>query len=397
MARDVYIVSALRTPIAKAGTPKRRGTLEAVRPDDLIAYTMQALLARMPALSPAAVDDVVIGCAFPEAEQGFNIGRIAALRAGFPVTTTGVTVNRFCASGLQAIIAANDAIAMGRIDVAIAGGVESMTRLPMAGNQPFLNPALTGSHSATYVSMGMTAENVANQYKVTRDDQDAFAVESHRRAIAAQQEGRFTDEIAPLSFQRVVYEEGRAVEREITLAADEGPRADTSKESLARLKPAFTATGSVTAGNASQISDGAAAVLLASAEAVATHGITPLARIVSFATAGNDPAIMGVAPIDAIPKALARAGLSRDDLSVIEINEAFASQSVAIIRALELDPTKVNVNGGAIALGHPLGCTGARIFTTALAETRRRGGRYFGVGMCVGGGQGAFAIAERLG
>lgn len=396
MSRDVFIIDAVRTPIAKAGTPKRRGTLEMVRPDDLIAIAIEAILGRTPTLPPPAIDDLVIGCAFPEAEQGFNIGRIAALRAGLPFTTTGMTVNRFCASGLQAIISAHDAIAMGRVDVAIAGGVESMTRLPMAGNQPFLNPALTGSHSDTYLSMGMTAENVAHQFSVSRNDQDAFAYESHRRAVAAQGAGHFAEEIAPVSVARVIYEGGKAVEKTITLTADEGPRPDTSTESLARLKPAFTATGSVTAGNASQISDGAAAVLLASAEAVATHHLTPRARIASFATTGNNPAIMGVAPIDAIPKALARAGLTRDSLDIIEINEAFASQCLAIIKALELDPAKVNVNGGAIALGHPLGCTGARIFATALNEATRRGSTYFGVGMCVGGGQGAFAVAERL-
>jgi acetyl-CoA acyltransferase len=355
MSRDVFIIDAVRTPIAKAGTPKRRGTLEMVRPDDLIAITIESILSRTPTLPPPAIDDLVIGCAFPEAEQGFNIGRIAALRAGLPFTTTGMTVNRFCASGLQAIVTAHDAIAM-----------------------------------------GMTAENVAHQFSVSRADQDAFAYESHRRAVTAQEAGHFAGEITPISVARVLYEGGKAVEKTISLTVDEGPRPDTSAESLARLKPAFTATGSVTAGNASQISDGAAAVLLASAEAVATHRLTPRARIASFATTGNNPAIMGVAPIDAIPKALARAGLTRDALDIIEINEAFASQCLAIIRTLELDPTKVNVNGGAIALGHPLGCTGARIFATALSEATRRGSTYFGVGMCVGGGQGAFAVAERL-
>jgi acetyl-CoA acyltransferase len=397
MARDVFIVKAVRTPVAKAGTPKRRGTLEFVRPDDLIALTIQGLLERVPNLPTDAIDDVVIGSAFPEAEQGFNIGRIAALRAGLPVTTTGMTVNRFCASGLQAIIAANDSIAMGRCGIAIAGGVESMTRIPMAGHQPFLNPALAGAQSSTYISMGMTAENVAREYKISREDQDAFAVESHRRAIAAQREDRFVDETVEISLNRVVYENGRAVERSVSLITDEGPRADTSPESLAKLKPAFTTTGSVTAGNASQISDGAAAVLLASEDAIKAHNLTPLARIISFATTGNDPALMGVAPINAIPKALNLAGLSHSDLGVIEINEAFASQSVAIIRTLGLNPTVVNPNGGAIALGHPLGCTGARIFTTALHEAQRKSARYFGVGMCIGGGQGAFAVAETLG
>jgi acetyl-CoA acyltransferase len=361
-----------------------------------MALTLQGLLERLPNLPSDAIDDVVIGSAFPEAEQGFNIGRIASLRAGLPVTTTGVTVNRFCASGLQAIIAANDAIAMGRCSSAIAGGVESMTRIPMAGHQPFLNPALAGAHSATYISMGMTAENVAREFKITREDQDTFAVESHRRAIAAQREGRFTDEIVPINLTREVYEDGRAVERTVSLLADEGPRADTSPESLVKLNPAFTATGSVTAGNASQISDGAAAVFLASDEVVKAHQLTPIARIMSFATTGNDPALMGVAPIDAIPKALSRAGLTHSDLGVIEINEAFASQSVAIIRTLGLNPAIVNPNGGAIALGHPLGCTGARIFTTALHEATRRAARYFGVGMCIGGGQGAFAVVERV-
>lgn len=391
--REAVIVAAVRTPIGKA----KKGALRHVRPDDLGALVVREALARVPGLKPEAVDDVIFGCAIPEAEQGLNIARIIALRAGLPTTVPGVTVNRFCSSGLQAIADAAQRIMCGFADVIVAGGVESMSLVPMTGNKVSPNPYLVDHFPEVYMSMGHTAERVARRFGITREDQDAFALRSHRRAAAAIAEGRFRDEIVPVEVpERGVDEDGRLVERTRLFDTDEGVRPDTSLEALARLKPVFAVDGTVTAGNASQTSDGAAAVVVMAAEKAEELGVKPLGVFRSFAVAGVDPDIMGVGPVEAIPKALKLAGVRQQDVDLIELNEAFASQAVHCIRALELDEERVNVNGGAIALGHPLGCTGARQTVTLLYELARRKGRYGVVSMCIGGGMGAAGVFEVL-
>ena len=390
---DAVIVSAVRTPVGKAP----QGQLRFTRPDDLAATALQAALARVPGLDPALVDDVVIGCAMPEAEQGLNVARIASLRAGIPHTAAAVTVNRFCASGLEAIANAADRIRSGGAEVVLAGGTESMSLVPMGGHKVAPNPSLVASYPDVYLTTGLVAENHAGDYGLSREVQDAYAFESHRRAVAAQDAGRFADEMAPVTTMRVAASGSGALAAEsITLASDEGPRRDTSIEVLAKLRPAFHVRGTVTAGNASQMSDGAAAAVVMSASRAAALGLRPIARLVTYATAGVAPERFGIGPVPAVRKALARAGLTLADIDLIELNEAFASQVLACAHDLELDLAKVNVNGGAIALGHPLGCTGAKLTATLLHELRRRGGRYGIVTMCVGGGMGAAAIFESL-
>ena len=389
--RDVVIVSAVRTAIGKAP----RGTLRATRPDDLAAFAIAGALERVPALDRSEIEDVVLGCAMPEAEQGLNVARIASLRAGLPVGCSAMTVNRFCASGLQAIALAAERIAAGAAEAVVAGGVESMSYVPMSGNKPSLNPWLVEHWPGVYLSMGLTAERVAKKHGITREQADEFALSSHRKALEAAAAGRFAEEIVPVPVVRTeIGAKGKAVRTENMFAADEGPRADTSMEALAKLKPAFHANGIVTAGNASQTSDGAAATALMSAERAAQLGVEPMARFVAFATAGCEPEEMGIGPVHAIPKALRLAGLKLEDIGLIELNEAFAAQALAVMKLLELDPARVNVNGGAIALGHPLGCTGAKLTATLLHEMRRRSVRYGMVTMCVGGGMGAAGIFE---
>jgi acetyl-CoA acyltransferase len=377
---DAVIVSSVRTAVGKAG----RGALARTRPDDLAAVAIQGALARVPAVTGDMVDDVVLGCAMPEAEQGMNVARIASLRAGIPHAAAAMSVNRFCASGLQAISLAHDAVAAGRARVAVAGGTESMSLIPMGGHKISPNPTLLDLQPDSYLGMGMTAELVARKYGIDRESQDAFALLSHQRAVSAIDDGRFADAIVPVPVNGHGFD------------TDEGPRRDTDAAALARLRPAFSAEGTVTAGNSSQMSDGAAATILMSADRAKELGLAPLARLVTYAVAGVPPEIMGIGPIEAIPKALKQAGLSLADIDLIELNEAFAAQSLAVIRALGLDPEKVNVNGGAIALGHPLGCTGAKLTAQILSELRRRNGRYGLVTMCVGGGMGAAGIFERL-
>jgi acetyl-CoA acyltransferase len=362
----------------------------------MLIAVIQDLMRRAAPLRPEDIDDVIIGCAFPEGEQGMNIGRMAALRAGLPISVPGQTVNRFCSSGLQTIADGAAAIMAGLADVVIAGGTESMSMVPMAGNKFSPNPGFAADQPEVYTSMGLTAENVSVRYGVSREDQDAFALASHQKAIAAIDAGRFREEIVPLKVEIVeAGGKGRSV-REFVFEVDEGPRRDTSAESLAKLKPAFKQKGSVTAGNSSQMSDGAAGVVVMSAEKAKAVGLKPLARFVTYAVGGVPPEIMGVGPVEAIPKALRRAGLKLDDIELIELNEAFAAQSLAVLRTLEIDPERANVNGGAIALGHPLGCTGAKLTTQLLSEMRRRKLRYGMVTMCIGGGMGAAGIFESL-
>jgi acetyl-CoA acyltransferase len=390
--REAVIVSAVRTAVGKA--PK--GTLRDTRPDEMGAAVIREALRRAEGLEAGEVEDVIMGCAMPEAEQGMNVARAAAIRAGLPVETSAMTINRFCSSGLQSIAIAADRVRTGSADVIVAGGLETMSLIPMGGHVIRPNPYLVEHYPDFYLNMGLATENVARKYEVSREEQDAFALRSHRRAAAAQDAGKFDDEIVPLS---VAFEElderGRKQRRETTFAKDEGVRRDTSEESLAKLKPAFHARGTITAGNASQMSDGAAAVVVMSDERARSLGLRPLARFVAYATAGCPPEEMGIGPVHAIPKALKIAGLTADQLDLIELNEAFAAQSLAVVRTLGLDPEKVNVNGGAIALGHPLGCTGAKLTATVLRELERRGGRYAMVTMCVGGGMGAAGIFER--
>ncbi len=391
--REAVIVSSVRTPVGKAF----KGSLATVRPDDLAAVAIRGALEKVPQLDPAEIDDVILGCAFPEAEQGLNVARLALLLAGIPDTVPGQTVNRFCSSGLQSIAMAAQNVMTGMADVVLAGGVESMTRVPMTGNKIMVNPDLVKTVPDSYLNMGLTAENVAERFGISREDQDAFAVESHRKAIAAQNEGRFDAEIVPVEVTR--YRPGKDGQPETETfvhGRDEGPRADTSLEVLAKLRPAFRQGGTVTAGNSSQMSDGAAVCVVMSAERARELGVEPLARFVSFAVGGVDPAVMGIGPVVAIPKALKVAGLGLGDIDLIELNEAFASQSLYVIRELGLNPEIVNVNGGAIALGHPLGCTGAKLTATLLHEIRRRKGRYGLVSMCIGGGMGAAGIFENL-
>ena len=403
--QDAYIVAAARTPIGKA--PK--GMFRHLRPDDLLVHALRAALAQVPSLDPKAIEDAIVGCAIPEAEQGLNVARIGALLAGLPETVGGVTVNRFCASGLTALAMAADRIRVGEADVMIAAGTESMSMVPMMGNRPSLNPrVLLDENIGIAYGMGLTAEKVAQQWKVSREAQDAFALESHRRALAAQQAGEFADEIAPIE---IVTKFPDLATRELavstrTVALDEGPRAETSLEALAKLRPAFAAAkdpggkatglGTVTAGNSSQTSDGAGALIVASEAAVKRFGLTPLARFVSFSVRGVPPQIMGIGPKEAIPAALARAGIAQDALDWIELNEAFAAQALAVIGDLGLDAAKVNPMGGAIALGHPLGATGAIRAATVVHALRRHQLKYGMVTMCVGTGMGAAGVFERV-
>jgi acetyl-CoA acyltransferase len=394
--QDAYIVAATRTPIGKAP----RGALKHVRPDDLLVSALRSLLASVPSFEPSRIDDVVVGCAMPEGPQGLNVARMGALLAGLPSSVAGVTVNRFCASGLTAIAIAADRIRVGEADAIIAAGTESMSQVPSQGNAPSLHPSLffDDANVAIAYGMGITAEKVADAWKVSRDDQDAFALESHRKAARAQQSGWFQSEITPLEFQERSPDlaSGRVTTKARTLSLDEGVRADTSLEALAKLRPAFAASGSVTAGNSSQTSDGAGALLLVSEKLLTELQLTPLARFVSFAVKGVPPEFMGIGPKEAIPAALALAGLKQDDLGWIELNEAFAAQSLAVMRELRLNPEVVNPMGGAIALGHPLGATGAIRAATVVHGLRRTQQRYGMVTMCVGTGMGAAGIFERL-
>ena len=391
--KEAVIVSAVRTAVGKA--PK--GTLKNTRPDDLGAAAIKEAVARVPNLDPVLIEDVIMGCAFPEAEQGMNVARTAMIAAGLPVETSAMTVNRYCSSGLQTIALAADRIATGGADVIVAGGLETMSMIPMGGNVLRPNPALVDNYPNYYLNMGLTAENLARKYEITREQADEFSFGSHQKALAAISEGKFKDEIVPVNvFVDEFDGSGRVRRKEIVCAQDEGPRNDTSLEGLAKLKPAFHANGTVTAGNSSQMSDGAAAVVVMSADKAAEIGAVPLARFVSFATAGCLPEEMGIGPVYAIPKALKMAGLTLDQIDVIELNEAFAAQGLSVMKVLEMDPAKVNVNGGAIALGHPLGCTGAKLTATLLQELKRRNARYGMVTMCVGGGMGAAGIFERI-
>jgi acetyl-CoA acyltransferase len=391
--RDAVIVSAVRTAVGKA--PK--GTLRTTRPDEMGASVIKEALARVPGLEVSEIEDVIMGCAMPEAEQGMNVARAAAIRAGLPVETSAMTINRFCSSGLQSIAMAADRIKSGGAEVIVAGGLETMSMIPMGGHIIRPNPYLVEHYPDFYLNMGLATENVARKYEVTREEQDEFALRSHTRAAAALDADKFKDEVVPL---HVVLEDmdenGKKQRREIVFDKDEGVRRDTSAEGLAKLKPAFHVKGTITAGNASQMSDGAAAAIVMSDARARALGAKPLARFVAYATAGCPPEEMGIGPVFAIPKALKLAGLTLNDIDVIELNEAFAAQSLAVIKTLGLDPDKVNVNGGAIALGHPLGCTGAKLTASILRELERRNGRYGMVTMCVGGGMGAAGILERL-
>ena len=390
--QDAVIVSATRTAVGKAPN----GTLKTVRPDEMAAVVIAEALRRAPGLDASEIDDVILGCAMPEAEQGLNVARIASLRAGVPVSASAVTINRFCSSGLQSIAFAAERIMCGFAQSVIAGGTESMSMVPMGGNKVAPNPALVDDYPDVYLSTGLVAENHARESAISREAQDAFALQSHQRALAAIDAGRFSEEITPLTFQISVPNGGGKPElRDVTFTQDEGPRRDTSPEALARLRAAFHAQGSVTAGNSSQMSDGAAAVIVTSGARAKELGLTPLARFVAFATAGVEPERFGIGPVPAIRKALKLAGLTLDDIGLVELNEAFAAQVLACLRELPIDPARLNVNGGAIALGHPLGCTGAKLTATLLHEMRRRNVRYGMVSMCVGGGMGAAGIFEK--
>jgi len=380
---DIVIVAAARTPIGKAPN----GVLRTTRPDDMAAHVIRALLDRTPGLDPALIDDVILGCAMPEAEQGLNVARIASLRAGIPVSASAVTVNRFCASGLEAIAQAAGRIATGSADVVIAGGTESMSLVPMGGHKVAPNPGLVRDYPDVYLSTGLVAENHARESGISREAQDTFALQSHQRALAAIDAGRFVDEIVPVDVPTLT--------GIVHVDTDEGPRRQTSAEALAGLRPAFHVKGTVTAGNSSQTSDAASAVILMSAARAEARGLTPLARFVGYATAGVKPELFGTGPVPAIRKLLERTGLTIDQMDLVELNEAFAAQVLACTKELPISNDRLNVNGGAIALGHPLGCTGARLTTSLLYELRRRNGRYGMVTMCVGGGMGAAAIFER--
>jgi len=393
MMRTAYIVKGYRTAVGKAG----RGAFRFMRPDDLAAQLIRKMMAEMPELDKDRIDDLIVGNAMPEAEQGLNVGRLISLMALDTVKVPGMTVNRYCSSGLETIAIATAKIQQGMADCIIAGGVESMSYIPMGGYKVTPNLAVARTNPDWYWSMGLTAEAVANEYKVSREDQDAFALQSHLKAIAAQQEGRFDKDIIPIDFEEVFLDEKEKRQtRKITVTKDEGPRADTNAEALAKLKPVFANGGSVTAGNSSQTSDGAAFVVVMSEEMVKELNITPIARLVSYAAAGVEPRIMGIGPVAAIPKALKLAGLKQDDIELIELNEAFASQSLAVVRTLGLDPSRINVNGGAIALGHPLGCTGGKLSVQLFNEMERRKQKYGMVTMCVGTGQGAAGVFEKL-
>ena len=404
--KEAVIVTSLRTAVGKAP----RGALRHTRPDDMAAAVISALLRQTPGLAPEEIEDVILGCAFPEAEQGHNMARIVSLRAGLPQSVPGMTINRFCSSGLQAIAMASERIMAGFADVIIAGGSESMSLVPMPGCRLAPNPYLVECHPDVYLNMGLTAENIAQQYKIARNEADAFALASHEKAIAAIRSGRYKGEIVPLEVTTTTVSEsgngpsngpsngsGFEPQSKTTIfEIDEGPRADSSLEALAKLKPVFHAEGTVTAGNSSQMSDGAAGSVVMSAERAKALGLKPLARFLAFATAGVPPEIMGIGPVAAIPKALRLAGLTLQQIDLIELNEAFAAQALAVIREAGLDPAKVNVNGGAVALGHPLGCTGAKLTATLLHEMKRRGSRYGMVTMCIGGGMGAAGVFENL-
>jgi acetyl-CoA acyltransferase len=391
---EAVIVAAARTAVGKAPA----GSLRTVRPDEMAAAVIAEVIRRAPGVEARDVDDVILGCAMPEAEQGLNVARIASLRAGIPVEASAVTVNRFCSSGLQSIAFAAERVMCGFTQLVVAGGTESMSMVPMGGNKVSPNPALVDDYPDVYLSTGLVAENHARESHITREEQDAFALRSHQRAVAAIDAGRFADEITPLTFRTSVQPNGPGTHeiREVTFNKDEGPRRDTSAEALAKLRPAFHANGTVTAGNSSQTSDGAAAVLVTSAAMAKERGLQPLARFVTFATAGVRPELFGIGPVPAIRKALKLAGLSLDDIGLVELNEAFAAQVLACLRELPIDPDRLNVNGGAIALGHPLGCSGAKLTTTILNEMKRRSVRYGMVTMCVGGGMGAAGIFERM-
>ena len=388
--RDVVIASSVRTPVGRA----IKGTLRATRPDELAAVAIKGALERVPQLDVKEIDDVVLGCAMPEAEQGMNVARIASLRAGVPVEVSAMTINRFCSSGLQAIAIAAERIMTGGAEVILAGGTESMSMIPMGGHKISPNPWLVDHYPDAYLSMGLTAERLAHRFGITREAADEFSLQSHQKAVAAIQAGKFDDEVVPVSVTFSSPNGSKPKKHEIVFKVDEGPRADTSLEALSLLKPAFHAKGTVTAGNSSQMSDGAAVAVVMSAKRALALGIKPLARYVSFATAGYKPEEMGLGPVFAIPKALEMAGLKLSDIDVIELNEAFATQSLAVIKEAGLDPQKVNPNGGAIALGHPLGCTGAKLTATIIREMKRRNSRYGMVTMCVGGGMGAAGIIE---
>ena len=390
--RDAVIVSAVRTPVGKAP----RGMLRNTRPDDLGAVAVRAAVERVTALDRKDIDDVIIGCAMPEAEQGMNMARVLALRAGLPVTASAMTINRYCASGLQAIALGCERIRAGGAEVIVAGGSESMSQVPMGGNKIAMNPWLAENYPGSYLAMGLTAERVAAQYGVSREDADLFSVESHRKAVQAIAAGNFQQEIVLVPVRVATPANGRPAVEEVEFTTDEGPRADTTPEALAKLKPAFHAKGVVTAGNSSQMSDGAAAVVVMSEDHARAIGAQPWARLVAYAYAGCEPELMGVGPVYAVPKALKMAGITLEQIEVIELNEAFATQSLAVIRTLGIDPARVNRNGGAIALGHPLGCTGAKLTATLLHEMNRSHARYGMVTMCVGGGMGAAGIFENL-
>ncbi|TQK54158.1 acetyl-CoA acyltransferase [Brevibacillus sp. AG162] len=391
--REAVIVAGARTAIGKA----KKGSLKDFHPVDMGAAVVSDLLRRVPQLDPADIEDIIMGTAVPEAEQGMNMARLIGLRAGLPTNVSGITINRFCSSGLQTIAYAAQQIMVGSSDVVVAGGVESMSLVPMLGHKIALNPTLVETKPEAYMSMGHTAEEVAKRYNISREDQDAFALQSHQRATAAIASGKFQDEIVPLTVkQHFVDEAGKVHVQERIFDKDEGARSDTTMEALAKLRPVFHVQGSVTAGNSSQTSDGAAAVLVMSAEKAAELGVEPIAKFRSFTVGGVDPDVMGIGPVVAIPKALKLAGISLEDVDLFELNEAFASQSIAVIRELGLDPEKVNVNGGAIALGHPLGCSGAKLTVQLLNEMKRRGGKYGVVTMCIGGGMGAAGVFEMI-
>ncbi len=390
--REVIIASSVRTPVGRAF----KGTLRATRPDELAAIAIKGALDRVPQLDPKEIEDVILGCAMPEAEQGMNVARIASLRAGLPVEVSAVTINRFCSSGLQAIAMAADRIMSGGAEVMVAGGTESMSMIPMGGNKISPNPWLVDHYPDAYLSMGLTAERLAERFKITRAECDEFSLRSHQKALAALAAGKFEEETVPVPVSFTTPNGSKPKRQEIIFKADEGPRADTSLEALAALKAAFHVKGVTTAGNSSQMSDGAAAAIVMSADRAKALGIAPLARYISFATAGYKPEEMGLGPVFAIPKALKLAGLKLSDIEVIELNEAFAAQSLAVIKEAGIDPDRVNPNGGAIALGHPLGCTGAKLTASVIRELKRRKARYGMVTMCVGGGMGAAGIFENL-
>ncbi len=387
-----YIVSSVRTAVGKA----KRGTLKNVRPEAMGAVAVREAIRRVDGLEPSQVDDVLVGCAMPEGSQGMNVGRIIALKAGLPDSVTGATVNRFCSSGLQTIVMASQAIATGQADCVVAGGAESMSLVPMAGFYFQPDPDLAGEWPEVYISMGHTAENLAEQYGISREEQDRFSLQSHQRALDAIAGGRFDEEVVALEVEETFFNENTTHTVQTTFRIDEGPRADTSVEALARLRPAFRNRGTVTAGNSSQMSDGAAASVVMSEQMMSHLGVDPMGRIVGFALAGVAPEVMGIGPVGAIAKVLKRTGLALKDIGLIELNEAFAAQALSVIKEVGLDEAIVNVNGGAVALGHPLGCTGAKLTATLLHEMKRRGVRYGLCTMCIGGGMGAAAVIENL-